>query len=255
MGKLVVVHSFRGGTGKSNITANLAALLACQGNRVGIVDTDIQSPGIHALFNLAPDHFKFALNDYLWKRCRIEEAAYDVSAKLREHKPEVHGSLYLIPASMRTGEITRILQEGYDVGLLNNGFQQFMERLELDYLLIDTHPGINEETLLSAAISDVLVLILRPDRQDYQGTAIMVELARQLEVPNMFLLINKAINQNDFAALRQRVESTYGVPVVGVIPLLEEIAVLGSTDLFCLLHSDHPMSSALRSAMGEIAVA
>ncbi len=255
MGKLVVVHSFRGGTGKSNITANLAALLACQGNRVGIVDTDIQSPGIHALFNLAPDHFKFALNDYLWKRCRIEEAAYDVSAKLREHKPEVRGSLYLIPASMRTGEITRILQEGYDVGLLNNGFQQFMERLELDYLLIDTHPGINEETLLSAAISDVLVLILRPDRQDYQGTAIMVELARQLEVPNMFLLINKAINQNDFAALRQRVESTYGVPVVGVIPLSEEIAVLGSTDLFCLLHSDHPMSSALRSAMGEIAVA
>ncbi len=83
----------------------------------------------------------------------------------------------------------------------------------------------------------------------------MVELARQLEVPNMFLLINKAINQNDFAALRQRVESTYGVPVVGVIPLSEEIAVLGSTDLFCLLHSDHPMSSALRSAMGEIAVA
>jgi septum site-determining protein MinD len=252
MGKLVVVHSFRGGTGKSNITANLAALLAYRGNRVGIVDTDIQSPGIHALFSLAPDHFKFALNDYLWKRCRIEEAAYDVSAIVRGHKPDARGSLYLIPASMRTGEITRILQEGYDVGLLNNGFQQFMERLELDYLLIDTHPGVNEETLLSAAISDVLLIILRPDRQDYQGTAIMIELAKQLEVPKMLLLINKAINQKDFAALQQRVESTYGVPVAGVIPLSEEIAVLGSTDLFCLLHPDHTMTSALRSAIGKM---
>ena len=253
MGKLVVVHSFRGGTGKSNITANLAALLAYRGNRVGIVDTDIQSPGIHALFNLAPDHFKFALNDYLWKRCRIEEAAYDVSATLLRHKPEATGRIYLIPASMRTGEITRILQEGYDVGLLNNGFQQFMERLELDYLLIDTHPGVNEETLLSAAISDVLVLILRPDRQDYQGTAIMVELARQLEVPKMLLLINKAINQKDFAALEQRVGSTYGVAVAGVIPLAEEVAVLGSTDVFCLSHPDHPMTSALQSVIGKIA--
>ena len=252
MGKLVVVHSFRGGTGKSNITANLAALLASQGNRVGIVDTDIQSPGIHALFSLAPDHFKFALNDYLWKRCRIEEAAYDVSDILRRYQPEASGHIYLIPASMRTGEITRILQEGYDVGLLNNGFQQFMETLELDYLLIDTHPGVNEETLLSAAISDVLVIILRPDRQDYQGTAIMVELARQLEVPKMLLLINKAVNQKDFAALQQRVESIYSVGVAGVIPLSEEVAVLGSTDLFCLLHPGHPMTLALQSAIGEI---
>ncbi|PZN73473.1 MAG: CDP-3,6-dideoxy-D-glycero-L-glycero-4-hexulose-4-reductase [Candidatus Methylumidiphilus alinenensis] len=252
MGKLVVVHSFRGGTGKSNITANLAALLASRGNRVGIVDTDIQSPGIHALFSLAPDHFKFALNDYLWKRCRIEEAAYDVSDILRKYQPEASGHIYLIPASMRTGEITRILQEGYDVGLLNNGFQQFMETLELDYLLIDTHPGVNEETLLSAAISDVLVIILRPDRQDYQGTAIMVELARQLEVPKMLLLINKAVNQKDFAALRQRVESIYSVGVAGVIPLSEEVAVLGSTDLFCLLHPSHPMTLALQSAIGEI---
>ena len=252
MGKLVVVHSFRGGTGKSNITANLAALLASQGNRVGIVDTDIQSPGIHALFSLAPDHFKFALNDYLWKRCRIEEAAYDVSDILRGHRPEASGRIFLIPASMQTGEITRILQEGYDVGLLNNGFQQFMETLELDYLLIDTHPGVNEETLLSAAISDILVIILRPDRQDYQGTAIMVELAKQLEVPRMLLLINKAVNQKDFAALQQRVESIYGVGVAGVIPLSEELAVLGSTDLFCLLHPDHPMTLALLSAIGEI---
>ncbi len=252
MGKLVVVHSFRGGTGKSNITANLAALLACQGNRVGIVDTDIQSPGIHALFNLAPEHFKFALNDYLWKRCRVEEAAYDVSDIVLQHQPDAHGRLYLIPASMRTGEITRILQEGYDVGLLNNGFQQFMERLELDYLLIDTHPGVNEETLLSAAISDVLLLILRPDRQDYQGTAIMVELARQLDVPHMLMLINKAINQKDFAALEQRVASIYGVEVAGVIPLTEEIAVLGSTDLFCLLHPGHAMTKALLSVIGQI---
>ena len=89
--------------------------------------------------------------------------------------------------------------------------------------------------------------------QDYQGTAIMVELARQLEVPKMLLLVNKAINQKDFAALEQRVRASYGINVAGVIPLSEEVAVLGSTDVFCLSHPDHPMTQALHSVIAKIA--
>ncbi|WP_333417166.1 P-loop NTPase [Microcoleus sp. herbarium8] len=46
MSKIVSIHSYRGGTGKSNSTANLAVAVARKGYRVGIVDTDIQSPGI-----------------------------------------------------------------------------------------------------------------------------------------------------------------------------------------------------------------
>lgn len=44
MGSIISVHSFRGGTGKSNTTANLGCTLATLGYRVAIVDTDIQSP-------------------------------------------------------------------------------------------------------------------------------------------------------------------------------------------------------------------
>jgi len=49
MSTIVSIHSFRGGTGKSNLTANLASSLIQQGKRVAMVDTDIQSPGIHVL--------------------------------------------------------------------------------------------------------------------------------------------------------------------------------------------------------------
>ena len=75
MSKIVSIHSFRGGTGKSNSTANLAALVARHGNRVGIVDTDIQSPGIHVLFGFNEDMMKHSPNDYLWGNCLIEETA------------------------------------------------------------------------------------------------------------------------------------------------------------------------------------
>ena len=55
MSKIISVHSFRGGTGKSNTSANLAYLCALRGLKVGVVDTDIQSPGIHVLFGMDED--------------------------------------------------------------------------------------------------------------------------------------------------------------------------------------------------------
>src|SRR5215475_1838718 len=55
LAKIISIHSFRGGTGKSNTSANIVATLAMQGKRVGVVDTDIQSPGIHVLFGLEED--------------------------------------------------------------------------------------------------------------------------------------------------------------------------------------------------------
>ena len=120
MSKIISVHSFRGGTGKSNTSANLAFLCAARGLKVGVVDTDIQSPGIHVLFGLDEEHMVRSLNDYLWGKCSIEETAYDVTAPFGA---QVKGKIYLIPSSIKAGEIARVLREGYDVGLLNDGFE------------------------------------------------------------------------------------------------------------------------------------
>ena len=91
-------------------------------------------------------------------------------------------------------------------------------------------------------ISDILVLILRPDRQDFQGTSVTVEVARRLEVPKMLLLINKALPALDFDALQQQVEKTYNAPLAGILPLAEEMMQMASSDIFCLRFPDHPLS-------------
>lgn len=246
MVKVVSVHSFRGGTGKSNTTANLAAAVARQGNRVGIVDTDIQSPGIHVLFGFDESKMSLSLNDYLWGRCSVEETAYDVTATLQSTGKD-RSAVYLIPSSLKAGEIARVLREGYDVGLLNDGFQELIHRLDLDYLFIDTHPGLNEETLLSITISDILLLIMRPDRQDFQGTAVTVDIARRLEVPKMLIMVNKALSSFNFPALKTEVESTYGATVAAILPLTEEMMQLGSSDIFCIRFPDHPLTHVLET--------
>jgi MinD-like ATPase involved in chromosome partitioning or flagellar assembly len=255
MPKIVSVHSFRGGTGKSSITANVAVTIARQGRRVGIIDTDIASPGIHVLFGLDEDKTDKVLNDYLWGNCAIEEAAYDVGANLRVGESKVTlmgGSIYLIPSSIKAGEIAKVLKEGYDVELLNDGFRGITKKLNLDYLFIDTHPGLNEETLLSIAISDVLFIILRPDEQDYQGTAVTVEVARKLDVPKMLLVVNKVLADFDFAKVKKKVEETYNCEVAGVLLLSEDVVRLSSAGIFSLRYPEHSFTTTIREIASRV---
>jgi septum site-determining protein MinD len=248
MSKIISVHSFRGGTGKSNTSANLTYLCAVKGLRVGVVDTDIQSPGIHVLFGLDDQDMGRSLNDYLWGKCTIEETAHDVTASLGA---QVKGKVYLIPSSIKAGEIARVLREGYDVGLLNDGFESLVNNLNLDLLIIDTHPGLNEETLLSIAISDTLVLILRPDQQDYQGTSVTVEVARKLGVPQMLLMVNKVpvmlLNE-----VKQRIERLYNAEVAAVIPHTDELMNLASAGIFSMRYPDHALTKLYKQLADRI---
>ena len=103
-----------------------------------------------------------------------------------------------------------------------------MKAFRLDYLFIDTHPGLNEETLLSIIISDTLVLILRPDQQDFQGTAVTVEVARKLKLKRLLLVVNKVLPKLDFESLKQQAQETFNAPVAGVLLVSEEMIRLYS---------------------------
>lgn len=251
MPKIISVHSYRGGTGKSNLSANLANSVAQLGKRVAVIDTDLQSPGLHVLFGLDVHTLGKTLNDYLYGRCSLEQATYDVTSRLG---PEVvpEGALYFVPASIRAGEITRVLREGYEVNLLTDGLRTLMKTLRLDYLFIDTHPGLNEETLLSIVVSDILILILRPDQQDFQGTAVTVEVARKLKVNRLMLVINNVLPKLDFVSLRNQVEITYTAPVAAILPASEEMMELGSAGLFSVASPNHPYSQGVREIAAHI---
>jgi MinD-like ATPase involved in chromosome partitioning or flagellar assembly len=207
MATIISVHSFRGGTGKSNTTANVAAILATQGLRVGVIDTDIQSPGIHILFGLEGEEITASLNDYLWHGLDIKEAALDVTANM-----------------------------GQDINVL----------------LIDTHPGLNEETLLSIVISDGLAIVMRPDKQDYEGTGITVKVARELKVPNLMLVVNKAPLILEPEAIRIKVEQTYGCEVAAVLPHSDDLMNLASEDIFVWRYPNHPISALYRQVATKL---
>lgn len=139
------------------------------------------------------------------------------------------------------------MRECYDTGWLNDGLHDVIEALRLDYLLIDTHPGVNEETLLSIALSDALILILRPDSQDFQGTAVTVELAKRLEVPDLMIVVNKVPDGSDVELIREQVEGAYGGEVASLLPLNLEMSRLGSGGLFINRYPHHPFTICLQN--------
>lgn len=246
MAQIISVHSFRGGTGKSNTTANVATVLASQGLRVGVIDTDIQSPGIHILFGLEGDQITTSLNDYLWRGLEIKKTALDVTPK------GISGQLFLIPASTKAGEITRVLREGYDAQKLTYGFRKLVDALKLDVLMIDTHPGLNEETLLSIVISQALLIIMRPDKQDYEGTGITVKVARQLQVPRMMLVVNKTPPMLEAEAVKLKVEQAYHCDVAAVLPHSDEMMNLASEGIFVLHYPKHPVTALYKQIAAKL---
>jgi MinD-like ATPase involved in chromosome partitioning or flagellar assembly len=249
LAKIISIHSFRGGTGKSNITANVAFLLALEGRSVGVIDTDIQSPGIHVLFGLAGAEITTSLNDYLWHGRAITETALDVTPNLGM---DIEGQLFLIPSSTRPGEIARVLREGYDAERLTRGLRDLVDGLRLDILMIDTHPGLNEETLLSLIISDVLVVIMRPDKQDYEGTGITMQVARQLEVPCSTIVVNKAPPALEPEAISIKVEQTYGCEVAAVLPHCDEMLTLASEAIFSVQYPDHSLTALFKQIAAKL---
>ena len=249
MATVISVHSFRGGTGKSNTTANLAAIYAQQGRRVGVIDTDIQSPGIHVLFGLAGDDVQASLNDFLWHGRAIGEVAQDVTVAVGAAGP---GRVHLIPSSMKPGEIARILREGYDAQRMTEGFRQLVADLDLDVLLIDTHPGLNEETLLSLVLSDSLLIVMRPDKQDYEGTGITARVAQELQVPRIRIVVNKMPDSLNAAAVAARVEEAYGCPVAAVLPHSDDLMRLASEGIFVVRYPDHELSALYRQVAAAL---
>ena len=117
---IIAVHSFRRGAGKSTLAANVAALLALGGRRVGIIDIHLAAPSMHVFFNVSSGAGTHTVDDFLLGDCTLEEVAVDVTDSLPLGAP---GRLYLLPASDHPSQIARVMRRPYDIARLNAGLQ------------------------------------------------------------------------------------------------------------------------------------
>jgi septum site-determining protein MinD len=88
--------------------------------------------------------------------------------------------------------------------------------------------------------------------QDYQGTAVTVDVARKLEVPTMVLLVNKVPAVYNTADVRARVEDAYKCEVAAALPHSDELMALASSGIFALKYPDNPLTEGLKSLVARL---
>lgn len=186
----IAFHSYKGGTGKTTIACNFAALLANEGNRVGLLDLDIYAPSIQTYFEFEPKKW---LNNYLNSSADLSEVIIDGNQFLSSSKVGlIHhnseeksinskdGNLWLGFSNPRSEEILQLETTGTSTAreilkkliLLK---EKMLTDLRLDYLVIDTSPGIRTWSINALAISDILLLTLKSGDIDSKGTKRLVE--------------------------------------------------------------------------------
>ncbi|MHA1860273.1 MAG: MinD/ParA family ATP-binding protein [Candidatus Asgardarchaeia archaeon] len=246
MAKRISVHSFRGGTGKSNLVANFATLMAKKGRRVATVDLDLKAPGLHVIFEVPPENLKWKLNDYLFKRCSASEVVTDLTSHLGLDE----GALYFIPASFKLDDLLKIIEEGYEISYFNQGLRKIIEDFKLDYIYLDTHPGIDEDTILAITMSEVILEVMRADQQDLTGTYMTLLVSKKLG-KKIHLLLNM-VPKGLEGVVSELVEKSFEQPVLDEIPFVEDVIAARSKGVFALKHPDHPFTKHLERVADKL---
>ena len=228
MSKIVAVHSWRGGTGKSTLVARLGRLLAARGFRVGLVDAGLQAPGLHEALGVDAGMFRLCLWDYLSGACEIEEALLDLTGSVQPGT----GRLFLVPARTEVEAVTLSVSSGrYDAGLLYEGFHRLVSVLDLDLLFVDTHSGANHEAMHAIASSDIDLLVTRAGSSENRSATLATRIAAQLgcQPPEALLVVNMAPTVSDPAVLRRRAEQAYRMPAAAILPRIADDPQPGET--------------------------
>ncbi len=234
--RLVVLSSFRRGVGKSTLAANLAALAAVSHKQVGLVDTCFSSPALHIFFGLDKQERSTSFNDFLLGRQTLAQCSVDVTGRLG---PAPAGRLTLFPASRRSEVMLASLQSPYNLAQLTEGVRSLSHTLRLDLLVIDSPAGISESNLSLLALADTALIVLHPTAPDFQGTAVLVDVARRLEVPQIQLVVNGVAAAYALDVVKTQTAEALGCPVIAVLPHTDALLASGSASLMAL----HPPES------------
>jgi chromosome partitioning protein len=177
MSRCIAFHSYKGGTGKTTIACNLAAMLSLKGYNVSLLDLDVYAPSLHAYFDYSPNKW---INDLLFENSDLNEIMVDMTSTITRYaadRTKKIGRLLVGFSNPQKEEVYRlegsIKTANANIQLLRR-FVQLREDLvsdyESDYVILDTSPGIRYWSINSLAVADVLFLTLKFGDLDIEGT-------------------------------------------------------------------------------------
>jgi MinD-like ATPase involved in chromosome partitioning or flagellar assembly len=225
---VICVNSFRSGTGKTTVALNLAAMLAMRGARVGLLDANFEHPDLHERLGLSEAALAHSLSDYLLGKPNLNDAVHDLTSRLGAFP---RGALYFVPAASSTRRQKELLEADFDPARFREGVDELITSLKLDAVIVDARSGLDAGTLPLLVVCDIMVTVMSLDRQDYQGTGVLVDLARRMEIPHITIVVNSVAGLYEVNEVRAEVGRVYNSQVSAVVPHVPTVAAPGETGI------------------------
>ncbi len=172
MGKVIVVASGKGGTGKTMFSVNLGATLAKMGRSVVMIDLDMGLRNLDLYFGLE-NNVVYDVHDVLTGLCKIKQA-------LIKDK-NFHG-LYLMASSPDRSD-------GYLTPLHMKVLCDKIKS-EYDYVIVDAPSGIDDGLVLAAAGADQAIIVCTPDYSAIRDADNLDRELLKLGVTDRVLIVN-----------------------------------------------------------------
>jgi len=250
-------HSYKGGTGKTNTSLNTAVQLAREGNNVCLLDFDFLGPALFAIFGTRKGTY---LNQSFYDNIDIEDVLFPYES------PELNkqgGNLLVGLADPKPETISKV--HSYTDDDHREAFSRIIECQDIiedeygvDYIIIDTGPGLRRDVANAMIISDAIALILKPTLADLEGTKLIVtHMLQGFQDKFLGLVMNRTLNQSwqehatlesadaEYNSISQGLDTfaqQKDVFILAKIPCYCDIARSQSDKIIVLEHPTHPFS-------------
>jgi ATP-binding protein involved in chromosome partitioning len=236
---VICIGSGKGGVGKSSLTVNLAAALAAEGKRVGVLDADVWGYSIPRMLGLGNERPK-------------------VSAERKILPLEAHG-LKVMSIGFFLGEDEAVVWRG---PMLHKALTQFLEDVAwgaLDFLLIDLPPGTGD---VSMTLSQLLpqakfVIVTTPQPAAQKVARRSAEMADKVKLEIAGVIENMSgfttptgeryalFGEGGGQALADEID----VPLLGTVPLTMPLREQSDAGVpLTVTDPDDPAAQAVRQA-------
>ena len=214
MGKVIVVASGKGGTGKTTVVANLGATLAMDGNKTVVIDMDMGLRNLDLYLGLE-SNVVYDVSDVMNGVCRIKQALI---------RDKSFPGLYLMAASPKKadGEITPL------------HMKVLCEKLkeQFDYIIVDGPAGIDDGLAVASAGAEMAVVVVSPDYAAARDGEMVRLVLKEMGIEKVGFIVNKLnmeMIRKGFAPDVSEIVRGFQRELLGVIQSDENISI--STNL------------------------
>lgn len=245
---IITVHSYKGGTGKTLFSVNLAIMLAKRGKKVCVLDLDFRAPSLNAIFN--SEKSECWLNDYLNQACEIDKVLKGCGSN-----HVTNAKIFVGFANPSIDAIRDIVSKdrNWEMKALSRLLslkESLLKELHFDYVIFDTSPGLQYNSINAIVSADTVFVITTLERSDVEGTQRMISDLYELFEKKTEIIINKM--PNEFLCENQGSLDFFRMPMIGVIHCSCDILDTEGEFFFAAEKPNHPFTKTLEKIAAKI---